>query len=152
MRGKTCQFSRLILVLSNSAASIWLLMFMIYSCVLCICTGAERWSVDLYDVLYCREQPNCVHDKSDSLVPIWISPGLSSTQVCWPVIVYILYMYYYIHVEQFALCCVVDSNPYQLSYPGSSVGRALAYTAECRGFESHPGQLFFFLKKAVLDV
>ena len=24
------------------------------------------------------------------------------------------------------LCCVVDSNPYQLSCPGSSVGRALA--------------------------
>ena len=52
------------------------------------------------------------------------------------------------------LCCVVDSNPYQLSCPGSSVGRALAWTTECRGFESHPGQLFFYsLKiKAVLGV
>ena len=37
------------------------------------------------------------------------------------------------------LCCVVDSNPYQLSCPGSLVGRA-----QCHGFESHPRQLFFF--------
>ena len=37
--------------------------------------------------------------------------------------------------------CVVDSNPYQLSCSGSSVGRELAYTAECRGFQSHPGQI-----------
>ena len=40
--------------------------------------------------------------------------------------------------------CVVGSNPYQLSCPGSSVGGAFAKTAECRGFESHPGQLFLF--------
>ena len=36
------------------------------------------------------------------------------------------------------LYCVVDSSPYQLSCPGTSVGRALTQTAECRGFESHP--------------
>ena len=40
--------------------------------------------------------------------------------------------------------CAVDSNPEQLSCP---VGRELALTAECRGFESHPGQLFFSLKR-----
>ena len=45
------------------------------------------------------------------------------------------------------LCCFVDSNPYQLSCSGSSVGRALAWTAECPGFESHPGPLFFFSLK-----
>ena len=46
------------------------------------------------------------------------------------------------------LYCVEDLNPYQLS---SSVGRALA---ECHGFESHLGQLFFFLgkKRAVQGV
>ena len=49
------------------------------------------------------------------------------------------------------LYCVVDSNPYQLSCPGSSVGRALA---ECRGFESHLGQLFIFpwKKRGVVDL
>ena len=53
--------------------------------------------------------------------------------------------------QWFEVClCVVDSNPYQLSCPGSSVGRALA----CRGFESHLGQLFIFpwKKRAVLGV
>ena len=41
------------------------------------------------------------------------------------------------------VCCVVDSNQHQLSFPDSSVGRALAYGAKCRGFESHLGQVFF---------
>ena len=50
------------------------------------------------------------------------------------------------------LCCVVVSNSYQLSYPGSSVRRALAQTAECRGFGSHLGQLFFLKERAVLGV
>ena len=48
--------------------------------------------------------------------------------------------------------CVEDLNPYQLSCPGSSVGRALAKTAECHGFE---GSSPFFLqgkKKTVLGV
>ena len=43
-------------------------------------------------------------------------------------------------VRGLPLCGVVDLNPYQLSCSGSLVGRA---RVECRGFESHLGQLFF---------
>ena len=52
------------------------------------------------------------------------------------------------HVTGFpcpAFSCVVDLKPYQLSCPGSSVGKE-----ECRGFESHLGQLLFSMGAVVL--
>ena len=38
-----------------------------------------------------------------------------------------------------ALSCIPGFELSQVSCPGSSVGRALTYNAECHGFESHPG-------------
>ena len=43
----------------------------------------------------------------------------------------------------FVLDCVEDLNPHKLSCPGSSLGWVSA-RLNCRGFESHPRQLFLF--------
>ena len=45
--------------------------------------------------------------------------------------------------------CIVDLEPCLLSCPGSSVGRALCLESRVSGFESHPGQLLFPLKKVL---
>ena len=51
-------------------------------------------------------------------------------------------------LRRFALSCV--ALYVQLSCLSSSVGRASAWNAECRGFEFHLRQLIFFLKMTIL--
>ena len=46
------------------------------------------------------------------------------------------------------MLCVMDDSCTKIC---CVVGRALASTAECRGFESHPGQLFLFLGRKELS-
>ena len=46
----------------------------------------------------------------------------------------------------------VDLEPFLLSCPGSSVGRALCLESRVSWVESHPGQLLFPLKKGVVRV
>ena len=52
---------------------------------------------------------------------------------------------------QFIVLAYYIIPEFVLSSPGSSVDRVLAWKAECRGFESHPGELFFFLEEKELS-